>query len=198
VADPTTGKHNEADDLVCFDPAISVAFGSILPFGGCLDANVDFDGVPYHNAWPGTPSDPYSFSALPSPIRFTNLKFKSAEGEDEDKGRLQNFSRVAFEADIPAIEDSVCHRLTGVGCTNPPPGALFYPLYSTTAISGQCWWQLGGPMIPGTTNNFGGSSATEYKTLLGWVYQTTTASNHPSSVILFENYHEILPNDSCN
>lgn len=58
---------------------------------------------------------------------------------------LWNFSRVAFEADIPAIEESsVCDVLTGKGCTNPPPGAVFYPIYSTTSVSGQCWWQLGG------------------------------------------------------
>ena len=48
-------------------------------------------------------------------------------------------------------------------------------------------------MIPGTTNNFGGSSATEYKTLLGSVYQAGT-SGHPSSMIAFENYHQILSN----
>jgi len=193
--DPTTGKHNEADDLVCVDPGISVAFGSILPFGGCLDSDVDFDGVPYHNAWPGTPPDPYGFSAVPSPIRFTSLKFKPADGEDESEDPLQNFSRVAFEADIPAVEG--CNTLTGAGCTNPPPGALFYPIYSTTSISGQCWWQLGGPMIPGTTNNFGGSSATEYRTLLGSVYQTTTAPHHPGSLVFFENYRQILPNNPC-
>ena len=195
--DPTTGKHNEADDLFCVDPGISVAFGSIVPLGGCLDSDVDFDGVPYHNAWPGTPPDPFGFSAVPVPIRFTSLKFKPADGEDESEGPLQNFSRVAFEADIPAIEGSDCHTLTGAGCTNPPPGALFYPIYSTTSISGQCWWQLGGPLIPGTTNSFGGNSATEYSTLLGSVYQLTTPPHHASSIVLFENYHQTLPNNPC-
>ena len=132
---------------------------------------------------------------MPSPIRFTSLKFRAAEGEVEDQ--LRNFSRVAFEGDIPAIEDSsVCDVLTGKGCTNPPPGAVFYPIYSTTSVSGQCWWQLGGPMISGTTNNFGGSSTTEYSTLLGSSYQTGT-SHKPGSVVAFENYHQILPQDPC-
>jgi len=195
--DPTTGKHNEVDDFFCLDPGSSLLFGSTIPLGGCLDSDVDFDGVPYHNAWAGTPPDPYGFSAVPSPIRFTSLKFRPGEGEDEGEGELRNYSRVAFEADIPAIEDSsVCSVLTGAGCTNPPPGALFYPIYSTTSVSGQCWWQLGGPMIPGTTNNFGGSSATEYSTLLGSVYQAGT-SHHRGSVIVFLNYHQILPNNPC-
>ena len=195
--DPKTGKHNEADDLFCVDTASSVVFGSIGPLGGCLDSDVNFDGVPYHNAWPGTPPDQYGFSGVPSPIRFTSLKFKSGEGEDEGEDELHSYSRAAFEADIPAIEDSsVCDVLTGAGCVNPPPGAIFYPIYSTTSISGQCWWQVGGPMIPGTTNNFGGTSATEYQTLLGSVYQSGT-SKKPGSVIAFENYHQILPNDPC-
>lgn len=190
--DPKTGAHNEADDLFCVDTGSSVAFGSLAPLGGCLDSDVDFDGIPYHNAWAGTPADPFGFSAVPGPIRFTSLKFLPAGGEEE----LQNFSRVAFEADIPAIEGSSCNRLTTAGCVNPPQGALFYPIYTTTSVSGQCWWQLGGPQIPGTTNNFGGSSATEYSTLLGSVYQSGTVSR-PGSVIAFENYHQVLPNNPC-
>jgi len=52
-------------------------------------------------------------------------------------------------------------------------------------------------LVPGTINNFGGSSATEYKTLLGSLYQTG-ASKHPSSIIAFENYHQIIRNDPWN
>ena len=193
--DPKTGKHNEVDDFFCVDTASSVIFGSVAPLGGCLDSDVDFDGVPYHNAWAGSAPDRYGFSGVPSPIRFTSPKFMPAEAGGEDD--QQNFSRVAFEADIPAIEDSsVCDVLTGKGCTNPPPGALFYPIYSTTSVSGSCWWQFGGPLIPGTTNNFGGSSATEYSTLLGSVYQSGT-SRQPGSVIVFTNYRQVLPNNPC-
>lgn len=189
--DPQTGAHNEADDFFCVDTGSSVGFGSLAPLGGCLDSDLDFDGVPYHNAWAGTPADPFSFSAVPSPIRFTSLKFLPPGGEEE----LQNYSRVAFEADIPAIQTG-CNVLTGAGCPNPPLGAIFYPIYTTTSISGQCWWQLGGPLIPGTTNNFGGSSATEYSTLLGSVYQSGTVSR-PGSVVAFENYHQVLSNNPC-
>jgi len=63
--DPKTGAHNEADDLFCVDTGSSVGFGSLAPLGGCLDSDVDFDGIPYHNAWAGTPADPFGFSAVP-------------------------------------------------------------------------------------------------------------------------------------
>ena len=43
----------------------------------------------------------------------------------------------------------------GEKCTNPPAGAEFYPLYTTTKRNGQCWWQFGGAAIPGTDRAFG-------------------------------------------
>jgi hypothetical protein len=98
--DPSTGQHNEVDDFVCVDPASSLIFGSLAPLGGCLDADIDFDGVPYHNAWAGTPADPYGFSAVPSPIRFTSPRFKPADNDGD--GQLMSYSRAAFEADMPA------------------------------------------------------------------------------------------------
>jgi hypothetical protein len=194
------GVHNEVDDFFCVDPPSSTVFGSAFPLGGCLDSDVDFDGVPYRNAWAGTGPDPYGFSAVPSPILFTSPKFRSKDGEWEDEdeeGRLKSFHRVSFETDLPAIEDStVCDVLTGNGCVNPPPGALFYPIYSTTEIGEGCWWQLGGPGIPGTKNNFGGSSATEYSTLLGSVYIDGTLSK-PASIVVFENFHRVLQHNPC-
>ena len=194
-ADPTTGAHNEADDLFCVDTASSVLFGSTSPLGGCLDSDVDFDGVPYHHAWPGSGKDPWGFSAVPTPVRFTSPRFRASGGEREDD--LRSYSRVAFEADLAAIEDSsVCNNLTGAGCVNPPPGALFYPIYTTTHRDEECWWQIGGASIPGTTNKFGGSSATEFKTLFGQVAIDGTSS-HPSSILIYENFHQILPNNPC-
>jgi hypothetical protein len=81
-----TGAHNEVDDFLCLDPASSLIFGSLGPLGGCLDSDVDFDGVPYHNAWAGTGPDPYG-----SP------KFRPNEDEGEERdGNLQSFKCVAF------------------------------------------------------------------------------------------------------
>ena len=87
----------------------------------------------------------------------------------------QNYSRVAFEADLPRIEAADfggnCDRFTGANCVNPPPGANFYPIFTTgprrrTRANGHCVWQLGGPNIKGTTNTFGGNSTTEFGPLL--------------------------------
>ena len=192
VVDPTTKTH-EADDQVCVDTASSlfaIPPGSLGPLGGCFDSDVDFDGIPYHHAWPGSGEDPYRFSAVPTPILFTSGKFLPTTG-----GGLQNFSQVAFEADIPRIE-STCNRITGAGCVNPPPGALFYPIYTTTEKNGQCWWQVGGAHIPGTTNTFGGTSATEFKTIEPSFFISGTRS-HPGTITLLENYNQILNDNPC-
>ena len=48
--------------------------------------------------------------------------------------RDQNYDRIAFETDLPRIEAQPagpCNRTTGEGCVNPPPGAQFYPIYTT-------------------------------------------------------------------
>ena len=51
----------------------------------------------------------------------------------------------------------------GSGCVNPPPGTNFYPIYTTARGDEQgCVWNLGGAFLPGTTNNFGGTSTAEY------------------------------------
>jgi hypothetical protein len=184
------GKH-EIDDFLCFDTASSVGFGALQPLGGCLDSDNDFDGIPYHHAWPGSGRDPYRFSAVPEPVRFTSPKFKPAEDDDAE---LRGYSRVAFEADMPAIELS-CKTSTGVGCVNPPPDALFYPLYTTTIRDGRCWWQFGA-RIPGTKNAFGRSSVTEFAHLEASVYITGTRP-HPGSAPFFENFNRVLPNNPC-
>src|SRR5215469_3600254 len=70
------------------------------------------------------------------------------------QGNLRNYNRVAFEADIPAITPNPpCHHRinAGVGCTTPPPGAQFCPIYSTTEfLPGVSGWQEGGGNIQGT------------------------------------------------
>ena len=80
-----------------------------------------------------------------------------------------DYPTIAFEADLPRIE-STCNRLTGAGCVNPPPGAAFYPFFSTRVDNGACTWQEGGDFIPGTVNDYGGSSASEFGPLLQTVY----------------------------
>jgi hypothetical protein len=129
--------------------------------------DTDFDGPAYGpSIWPGT-GIARDTSRQPSPIMFTSPLFIGPSGA------LQNYERVAFETDLAAIQDG-CNGSTGAGCQNPPAGAKFYPIYSTTTLNNphQCWWQLGGPNIPGTIDNFGGTSTTEYGGLYTLAYPT--------------------------
>jgi hypothetical protein len=142
---------------------------TLIHINGCFSADEDFDAQSYQLDWPGTDPNVHRDQALhPSPVLFTSAL--------TNNGRT-NYSTVAFEADLPRIEASdsqdnppFCDRNTGENCVNPPNGAQFYPFYSTRIANGTCTWQEGGPYIPGTTNDFGGSSTTEYGPLLKTVY----------------------------
>src|SRR5262249_30386354 len=141
----------DGDDLFCFAASAS----SLVLISGCTDTDFDFDGVSYQKTWPGTLSNHGLDRRLnPQPIRFSSPLFSSPAG-------LRNYDRVAFEADLPAIEFATsppCQRRIsnpadpnpGQGCVNPPVGANFYPIFTTTAPDdegegeGQCRWQLGG------------------------------------------------------
>jgi hypothetical protein len=175
----------DGDDTFCFDGTFSPRFNII----GCTNSDDDFDGVPYQNVWPGTPGgDP---KKKPGPIRFTSPLFLASSGEH--RGELHDYSRVAFEADMPIIENG-CSTITGAGCSNPPAGAAFYPIYSTTRIHGQCYWQLGGPEIRGTRNNFGGTSTTEFGPLSFTPYENSLGKG----VSRANNYRNILDHNPCS
>jgi hypothetical protein len=151
-------KKKDGDDAACFNADESLN----IQVGGCIATDNDFDGVSYQSTWPGNYTDPNVHSSLlPKAVLVSSPTF----------GGGQNYSRAAFEADLPRIEAAdfggLCDRNTGDNCVNPPPGANFYPIYSTRDDSSVgCFWQLGGPYIPGTTNTFGGDSTAEYGPLL--------------------------------
>jgi len=178
------------DDDVCFNADDSL----LVAIGGCIDSDIDFDGSSYGLNWPGTgPNRGQDQKYHPTPITFTSPLFNGN----------QNYSRVAFETDLPRIEAADfggnCDRLTGNGCTNPPPGAAFYPIYSTgtstgtPSANGHCIWQEGGPDIKGTTNTFGGNSTAEYGPLLFSFYP----GPNPATRTRTNNYHRTLPNNPC-
>jgi len=197
-----------ADDGFCFDATFAAEFG-LVPVGGCLDSDVDFDGVPYrNNTWPGSFRN-HARDRLyhAQPVVFSSPRFTDREGNQ------RNFSRVAFEADIPRIETNTnppCQRhlsnpsdpSPGSGCVNPPVGADFYPIYSTregfnpageSEGEGTCFWQLGGPFIAGTRDDFGGDSKAEYGAILANFYP---APNGQPRYIL-ETFHQTLPFNPC-
>jgi hypothetical protein len=163
---------------------------TVVHINGCFASDEDFDGQSYQLDWPGTNPNPLIDSQLhPTPVMFTSAT--TANG-------TKDYSTIAFETDLPRIEASdsqlnppFCNRTTGENCVNPPAGAKFYPLYSTTMNNGVCTWQEGGDFIPGTTNDFGGSSTTEYGPLL------VTAFPEPGPTImhLIDNFNSgDLPN----
>jgi hypothetical protein len=202
-ASATDPAGPDVDDQFCFDAAFANFFG-LIPIGGCIGSDGDFDGVPYQNTWPGTLNSARQDRLLHAqPVRFASPLFRDREGE------LRNYSRVAFEADLPRIEgtdgstNNNCQRYVsnpadpnpGQGCVNPPVGASFYPLFTT--FGGEegesCLWQLGGAKIPGTTNTFGGSSTTEFGPLLRLAYAAPDGA--PS--IRYNDFRRVLDNNPC-
>ena|SRR5437016_364388 len=113
----------DADDIVCLTP--DQPFFPPSPFqqiGGCLFAELDFDGVPYGFNWPGTfANHPKDTQLHAEPIRFTSPLFVDGEGG------LRNYDRVAFETNVNIFEPGCDFLVTGDGCVVPPPGVPFYP-----------------------------------------------------------------------
>jgi hypothetical protein len=183
----------------CIDPGFAAAFG-LLHIGGCFDGDADFDGVPYrNNTWPGSFKDPAQDALFHAePVIFSSPLLTDASGH------LRNFSRVAFEVDLPRIEFGTtppCQRHLsnpadphpGHGCVNPPKGAAFYPFYSTRLDDGGCRWQEGGPFLPGTLDDFGGSSAAEFGPILANFYPSPNGQPQ----YIYENFHRTLPINPC-
>jgi hypothetical protein len=177
----------------------------LLPIGACFGSDFDFDGVPYQLKWPGTGSAAGDRLLKPTPVRFSSPRFRRLrDGDDDDGGDgggLHNFNRVAFETDLPLIEFATnrCNRLTGSGCTNPPLGTRFYPIFTTTRRGGKCRWQFGGADIPGTENNFGGSSTTEYGDPIPVFFLTTANAAQPNggTLPLITDYRRVLDENPC-
>jgi len=185
VQDTVSGL--DGDDFGCFSGATTTR----VHIGGCLATENDFDGTSYIRDWPGTAANPGQDATLhPQAIQFSSPVFNG----------IQRFSRIAFEADLPRIEAAdvldpkfpPCNRATGANCVNPPPGAAFYPLFTTRNTVLGCQWQLGGPSIPGTKNTFGGTSATEFGPLLSLTYPASTGP-----VVRINNFRQVLPNNPC-
>jgi hypothetical protein len=176
------------DDTGCF----SAAFSLLVPVGGCIATDNDFDGSSYQRVWPGTdPNRGQDKKYHPTSVLFTSPKFNAS----------QNYSRIAFETDLPRIEAADfggnCNRFTGENCVNPPPGANFYPIYSTGVSHpgrvGHCVWQLGGPYMKGTTNTFGGNSTAEFGPLLFTDYPNPNpAIRHRTN-----NFRNVLSYNPC-
>jgi len=208
--DSNSGENPGADDNYCLPvPGFSFTNSSLINVKGCLgvfgDSDLDFDGVSYdEHAWAGSTPNAAADRALAArPIQFTSPTFSGG----------QNMSRVAFEADLPRIEDFRpdapfggvqfnCQRFIvnpsdphpGAHCVKPPPQSRFYPFYSTTTLGGKCNWQEGGPYLP-ATERFGGVK--EYGPLLVNRYPSTDDQGNPAISTRFNDFRNIVSHNPC-
>jgi hypothetical protein len=182
------------DDNDCFSAAFLASLG-LPPIGRCFDSDLDFDGVPYQNTWPGTLTNPGRDQQLhPRPVLFTSPLFTNSNTKS-----TQNYDRVAFATDLPLIElacqifiSNPADPNPGADCVNPPPGAEFFPFYTTRGGEGSCTWQFGGANIPGTKQTFGGSSSAEYGPLLEQGVPTPTGIT-----LLYLQFRQVLSSNPC-
>jgi hypothetical protein len=172
-------EPTDSDDVACFPASAS----TLIPVQGCLGENdPGFDGTSYQDDWPDGNTNLHPTSVkVSSPLTGPNY--------------TTQYSRVAFEADLPAIEFTTCDVATGTGCTLIPPTddgspATFYPFYSIISQNGTCVWRFGNHQ-PGSTNDF--KQNQQYGTLLSLSY-TTTGGGY---VTAYEDFRQILSYNPC-
>jgi hypothetical protein len=174
----------DGDEFPCFPSS----FSSLVPVTGCIAMNsdLDFDGPSYQpDQWPGT-GGKADKQRHPTSITFTSATY---DGNHD-------YGQIAFEADMPAIEPT-CNTATGAGCTNPPPGAAFYPLYTTGTSRSHCIFRNGGTGIPGMTSDFGGTTSAEYGPLLQLSYPAHDRAGNFVPVFAFNDFRNVLPANPC-
>jgi hypothetical protein len=184
-------EPTDADDNFCFPASEALR----IHIAGCTDTNSGWDGLSYTAVWPdgNTRLHPTSV-AFSSPLT----------GEDFNV----NYSRVAFEADLPRIE-ATCNRNTGAGCTLFPiddegNARAFYPFFSTVSGGGSedraaaeggdsggngCVWGFGNS-LPNTINDFGQTA--EWGTLLYSTYLRFGGGG--TSLVRTNNFRNIIAN----
>jgi hypothetical protein len=170
----------DADDDFCFPGSEALR----IHVNGCTDTNVGFDSFDYQPVWPDG-----NRALHPEPVRFSSPLIGGSNGV--------NYSRAAFEADLPRIETNTCNRTTGAGCTLIPTTdkgtpAAFYPFFSTLQPGGEgntCLWAFGND-LPGATSDFGRNA--QYGSLLSSTYLRFGGGG--STVNFINNFRQILQN----
>jgi hypothetical protein len=178
AASPTDG-----DDNFCFPGTEAL----LIKVNGCTDTNTGFDGLSYQPVWPDG-----NRALHPQPVLFSSPRTGFLD--------TVNYSRTAFEADLPRIETSTCNRATGAGCTLIPTTdkgtpAAFYPFFSAFQNGvqneqggGGCVWAFGN-QLPGATN-FGRNA--QYGSLLSTTY--LAFGGHGATISRFNNFRQIISN----
>jgi hypothetical protein len=131
-AQDSAGLDPDDDNNFC----VPAEDSTLVKINGCFSGDGDWDAQSYRPDWPGTDPNPARDRMLhPTPVTFTS---PLANGHT-------NYSTVAFEADLPRIEEAdsqdnppFCDPVTGANCVNPPNGAAFYPIFTTGNDNGTC------------------------------------------------------------
>jgi len=180
------GNHTsptDSDDNFCFPASEAL----LIHISGCTDSNTGFDGLGYQPVWPDG-----NTALHPESILFTSPR--------TGPGDSTNYSRVAFEANLPRIETNTCNRSTGAGCTLIPTTdegtpAAFYPFFSAfqngvpgVQGGGRCMWGFGND-LPGA-NDFGRNA--QYGSLLSSTYLAFGGGG--ATIHLINNFRQIMPN----
>ena len=177
-ASPTDG-----DDDFCFPASEAMR----IHINGCTDTNAGFDSLAYQPVWPDG-----NKALHPAPILFSSPL--TGPGND-----IQ-YSRVAFEANLPRIEAG-CNRTTGAGCTLFPTTdkgtpVAFYPFFSAfqNGVPNEqgdngCMFGFGN-RLPGATTDFGRNS--QYGTLLSSDYLIFGGGGAAHNLI--NNFRQVMPN----
>jgi hypothetical protein len=194
-----THNGTDPDDVGCMP--VNGFPSTLIKIKGCLGTDGDFDGTSYdEHAWPGTTANAQIDRMLAgTPWMFTSPTFNNG----------REYGQVAFEADLPRIEDAdtafgikrTCQRHVsgpgqdpnpGRGCVKPPPQSRFYPTFSTVNVGGVCYWAEGGPYLQHKLNDFGGIR--EYGPLFASDYPV----NPPGSVsVRYQVFRGVLGNNPC-
>ncbi len=173
----------DGDDAFCFPGTEALR----IHINGCTDTNTGFDSLGYQPVWPDG-----NRALHPQPIQFSSPRTGA--------GDSVNYSRTAFEADLPRIEGT-CNRSTGAGCTLIPTTdkgtpAAFYPFFSAFQngapngqSKGRCMWGFGND-LPGATTDFGRNA--QYGSLLSTTYLAFGGGG--ATINRFNNFRQIISN----
>jgi hypothetical protein len=172
----------DGDDNFCFPASEALR----IHVSGCTDTNTGFDGLPYQPVWPDG-----NRRLHPQPFLFSSPL--------TGPGDSVNYSRVAFEADLPRIEGGQC-RLAGVGCqllptTDKGTPTAFYPFFSAFQNgigdeqgNGRCVWAFGTHLRG--ANDFGRNA--QYGPPLQSTYLALGGGG--STVQFFNDFRQVMPN----
>jgi hypothetical protein len=173
----------DGDDDFCFPGSQAL----LVHINGCTESNTGFDNLDYQPVWPDG-----NTALHPQTILFSSPR--------TGPGDRVNYSRVAFEANLPRIEANTCSRVTGAGCTLIPTTdkgapAAFYPFFSAFQNGvqneqgdGGCRWGFGN-VLPGG-NNFGRNA--QYGSLLSLSYLVFGKGGASTQTI--NNFRQIIQN----